>query len=232
MDVGGMDVGETTARSTVRDKAEYDRLRLAELVSLSELLHQLDDDQWDEASLCDGWRVRDVVSHMCVGYTTPMPTMVAKVARRRFNVPKASYEESIAFASARTPAEILAVLDDIHTNNVKKGIAKVIKPTEGLVDHLIHHQDIRRPLGMPREMPADRLVAALDVVPGLAGFVASKQRVAGLRLVATDVDWCHGDGPEVRGTGEAILLAASGRRATLDELQGDGLGTLRERVAG
>ena len=206
-------------------------MRLAELASLSALLHELEDEQWDTPSLCEGWRVRDVVSHMLVGYTTPMPTMLAKVARRRFNVPKASYEESIAFASARTPAEILAVLDDIHTNNVRKGIAKVIKPSEGLVDHLIHHQDIRRPLDLPREMPADRLVAALDVVPGLGGFVGSKKRVAGLRLVATDVDWAHGDGPEVRGPGEAILLAASGRPAGLGELRGDGVGTLRERLA-
>jgi uncharacterized protein (TIGR03083 family) len=146
-------------------------------------------------------------------------------------VPKASYQESKAFGSAHTPAEIQAVLDDIHTNNVKKGIAKVIKPTEGLVDHVIHHQDIRRPLGLPREMPADRLVAALDVIPGLAGFVGAKKRVAGLHLHATDVAWSHGEGPEVRGTGEAILLTASGRAVALDELDGDGVGILRERLA-
>ncbi|MEY2475721.1 MAG: hypothetical protein QOG87_1036 [Actinomycetota bacterium] len=211
--------------------ADHDRMRLQELASISECLHQLDDEQWDVASLCEGWRVRDVVSHMCVGYTTPMPTMLAKVARRRFNVPKASYEESIAFGSTHTPAEILGVLDEIHTTNLRRGIAKLIKPAEGLVDHLIHHQDIRRPLGMPREMPADRLVAALDVVPGLSGFVGSKKRTAGLRLVATDVGWTHGDGPEVQGTGEAILLVASGRPVALDELQGEGVGTLRDRLA-
>jgi uncharacterized protein (TIGR03083 family) len=211
--------------------ADHDRMRLQELASISECLHQLEDEQWDMASLCEGWRVRDVVSHMCVGYTTPMPTMLAKVARRRFNVPKASYEESVAFGSAHTPAEILDVLDEIHTTNLRRGIAKVIKPAEGLVDHLIHHQDIRRPLGMPREMPADRLVAALEVVPGLGGFVGSKQRTAGLRLIAADVDWSHGNGPEVHGTGEAILLAASGRRVALDELDGDGVGVLRERLA-
>lgn len=211
--------------------ADYHKMRLAELAAISELLHELSDDQWDVPSLCDGWRVRDVISHMCVGYTTPMATMVRKVARRRFNVPRASYEESIAFGSAHTPAEILAVLDEIHTKDVRKGIAKVIKPTEGLVDHLIHHQDIRRPLGMPREMPADRLVAALDVVPGLGGFVASKKRTAGLRLVATDVGWTYGDGAEVAGTGEAILLAASGRPVALAELHGDGVETLRVRLA-
>ena len=210
---------------------DYHKLRLAELAAISECLHELDDEQWDAPSLCTGWRVRDVVSHMCVGYTTPTPTMIAKVAARRFNVPKASFEESIAFASARTPAAILAVLDEIHTQDVRKGIAKVIKPTEGLVDHLIHHQDIRRPLGRPRTMPEDRLVAALDVVPGLGGFVKAKQRTAGLRLRAVDVGWSHGDGPDVTGPGEAILLAASGRPVALPELSGDGLDLLRSRLA-
>jgi uncharacterized protein (TIGR03083 family) len=206
-------------------------MRLAEMGSISEYLHQLDEADWDKASLCEGWRVRDVISHMCVGYTTPMPAMFAKVAKRGFNVPKASYQESIAFGSEHSPAAILGVFDDIRTQNIRKGISKVIKSDEGLVDHLIHHQDIRRPLDRPRAVPEDRLVAALDVVPGLGGFVGAKKRVQGLELVATDVDWAHGDGPEVRGPGEALLLAASGRSVALDELSGEGLGTLRERLA-
>ena len=74
-------------------------------------------------------------------------------------------------------------------------------------------------------------MAALDVVLGLGGFVGAKQRVAGLRLVATDVDWSHGSGPEVSGPGEALLLAASGRPAGLPELDGEGVAVLRERLA-
>ncbi|HLY84578.1 MAG TPA: maleylpyruvate isomerase family mycothiol-dependent enzyme [Acidimicrobiales bacterium] len=210
---------------------DYDQLRLQEMAAISEFLHELDEEQWDHLSLCDGWRVRDVISHICLGYTTPMPSMIVKVARRGFNVPKASFEESIAYGTAHSPAEILAVFNSIHRGNVRKGIAKVIKPTEGLVDHLIHHQDVRRPLGRPRSLPEDRLVAALGVIPNLAGFVGAKKRVAGLRLVATDVGWSNGDGPEVAGTGEAILLAASGRPVSLDELSGEGLDLLRTRVA-
>lgn len=210
---------------------DYDRMRLEEMAAISEFLHGLSTDQWNHQSLCEGSHVRDVVSHMCIGYTTPFPTMVGKVARHGFNVPKASLEESIGFGSSHTPEEILAVFDSIHEHNTRKGITKMIKPQEGLVDHLIHHQDIRRPLGQPRVMPEDRLVAALGVVPELGGFVASKKRVAGLHLVATDVDWACGEGPEVDGTGEAILLVASGRAVALPELGGEGVDTLRQRLA-
>jgi uncharacterized protein (TIGR03083 family) len=209
----------------------YDQLRLEELAAIGEFMAGLSDTQWDQPSLCEGWRVRDVISHMCVGYTTPMATMVAKLARRRFNVPLASKEESIAYGSAHTPAEILAVFDRIHRDKVRKGIARMIKPRESLVDHVVHHQDIRRPLGLPRPMPAERLLAALDVAPTLGGFVGARTRAAGLRLVASDLDWSHGDGPEVLGTGEAILLGVCGRPVAVEELTGPGVEQLRTRVA-
>jgi len=213
------------------DSPDYDALRLQELGAMSELLHELRPDEWDTPSICEGWRVRDVIAHICLGYTTPMPVMIAKVGRYGFNVPRASKEESIAYASSKSPDELLAVFDTVHRDNVRKGISKVIKPAEGLVDHVIHHQDIRRPLGRPRTVPEDRLVAALGVIPGLGGFVGAKKRVEGLRLVASDVPWVAGSGLEVVGPGEAILLAASGRAVALTELEGAGVATLRSRTA-
>lgn len=210
---------------------DYDRMRLEEMEAISEVLHELSLEEWDRPSLCGGWRVRDVVGHMCVGYTTALPSMMAKIARRGFSVPKASLEESVSFGTRHSPDELLDIFDGVWRHNTRKGITKVIKPAEGLVDHLIHHQDIRRPLGRPRAMPEDRLVAALGVIPGLGGFVGAKKRVAGLRLVAVDIAWSHGQGPEVSGAGEAILLAASGRPVGLAELAGEGLGVLRARVA-
>jgi len=206
-------------------------LRLDEMGSIAAFLHELDDEQWDAASLCDGWRVRDVVSHMCVGYTTPLPKMVALIARRAFNVDRASKEESIAFGDAHSPAEILSVLERIHRDNIRKGITRVIPSKEGLVDHFTHHQDIRRPLGLPRAMPEDRLLAALEAAPSIGGFLKAKGRARGLRFIASDIDWSWGDGPEVKGNGEAILLALGGRLSVLNELGGEGLATLRERVA-
>jgi uncharacterized protein (TIGR03083 family) len=211
--------------------ADYDRMRLEELASISELLHGLRDEQWDHDTLCTGWRVRDVVSHMVLGYTTPMLSMVAKLAKYGFNVPKGSGGESVAYGSAHTPDQILAAFDSVHDEDVRKGISRVIPTKEGLLDHVVHQQDMRRPLGLPRTIPEDRLRATLDVAPGVAGFVGAKKRAAGLRLVATDVGWAHGTGPEVRGNGEALLLGLTGRPVVLDELTGEGVSILRERVA-
>jgi uncharacterized protein (TIGR03083 family) len=210
---------------------DYDQLRYDELASISEFVHGLSDDQWNHDTLCRGWRVRDVVSHMTLGYTTPALSMIGLIAKYGFNVPKASAKGSVAYGSAHTPAQIMAVFDTIPEDHVRKGIAKVIKPQEGLVDHIVHQQDMRRPLGLPREIPEDRLLAALGVAPSIGGFVGAKKRAAGLRLLASDVDWSHGAGPEVRGTGEAILLALTGRPVVLDELTGDGVATLRARIA-
>ena len=88
---------------------DYDRLRLDEMGSISELLRELTDEQLDHPSLCDGWRVRDVISHMCVGYTTPMPTVMALIARNGFSVDKGSKVVSIAYGDAHTPDEFAPI---------------------------------------------------------------------------------------------------------------------------
>lgn len=38
-----------------------------------------------------------------------------------------------------------------------------------------------------------------------------RKRAEGLRLVATNLDWSAGEGPQVRGSGEAIMMAITGR---------------------
>ena len=210
---------------------DYDRLLWDESRDLSETLNRLDDASFDQLSLCEGWRVRDVASHMIVGHTTPMPSMIAGIAKYRGNVAKGSFEMSRDYGSSHTAAEIRTDWSTVATEHTRKGIARVIPTKEAFVDHLVHHQDIRRPLGQPRAIPAERLVAALDALPGIGGFLKSKQRMRGLHWVATDADWSFGEGPEVRGPAEALILAASGRPASLGEITGDGQAELARRIA-
>ena len=61
-------------------------------------------------------------------------------------------------------------------------------------------------------------------------LIGTKSRIGGLTLQATDVDWTTGHGPEVSGPILSLLMAMTGRRAALDDLSGDGLATLAERL--
>jgi len=212
-------------------KPDYRTMTRGELEDMSSLLHSLDESQWDAPSLCDGWKVRHVIGHICLGSTTSPFKLPVLIAPYRFNVARASSEESFKYGERHSPAEMLATFDRVLLSRDRPGLGKVAAPREWFVDKLIHNQDIRRPLGLARQIPAERLVAAIDVLPGIGSFLQSKRHTKGLRFVATDLDHAVGDGPEVRGPAEALVLAMSGRRATLDELDGDGLETLRARIA-
>lgn len=88
---------------------------------------------------------------------------------------------------------------------------------------------MRRPLGMGREIPHERLLCALPfavTAPPLRGFWNAR----GVRLVVTDLDWTRGKGPEARGTAEAVLMALAGRRGVAGELDGPGASILQRRL--
>ncbi len=216
--------------TTAAVDTDYRALRFAELADFSDFLYDLSAEQWDVDSLCAGWKVRDVVSHLTVGYTYGLRTIAGQVIKFGGSVPKGSDHLSRAFGRDHSPAQILAAFDEGRAN--PKGLGRIVNQYEAFVDHLVHQQDCRRPLGLPRVIPFDRARALVDALPRAGGFVASKKRVAGLRLVATDIDHAVGTGPELRGTAEALALAATGRPVGLAELDGDGVKVLRTRLGG
>ncbi len=214
--------------------ADHDALMWAEVEELGALLDDLRDEELDAPSLCEGWRVRDVYGHMGFGHTTPFVGLLGPMVRYKGNIPKASFDLSKAFASERSPAELRAFWrDEMVAKHPKKGIAKTIKSVDGFLDHFIHQQDIRRPLGRPRQIAPDHLRAVLDVLPKVhSPMFSTRTPIEGLRLEATDLPWTLGDGPAVRGPGEALVMAAAGRSVALAELEGDGVDTLRSRTSG
>ena len=120
---------------------------------------------------------------------------------------------------------------DLGVDAAKVGLDRPpgTKPEDVLSDTVIHTQDIRRALGEPGAVPEDRLIVVLDRMKNTGTILGNKKRIAGLKLVATDSSWTTGDGPEVRGTGEALLMAMCGRKGAIDDLTGEGVGTLRSR---
>jgi uncharacterized protein (TIGR03083 family) len=195
-------------------------LARAEREDLLRLVEGLTPEQWRAPSLCEGWTVRDVVTHMLSYEELGPRQLAARFARGLFLVNRVN-AVGLAENAGRTPAELV---DLLRAHLTPSGLTAGMGGAIGLTDGLIHQQDIRRALGEQRVIPAERLVPALRTA--LFGVLRGVLRVRDVRLVATDIDWAFGRGPEVRGTGEALLMAVAGRRAVADELAGPG----RDRV--
>lgn len=198
----------------------------AEREDLLAFVEGLTQEQWDAPSLCTEWRVRDVVAHVTMSSAPPSRArFAAGLVRSGFDVNR------VLGATARErgawpPERIRETLRSVTASHRRPPFTS---PPDMLLDALVHNQDIRRPLGLPREIPEGRLRMALDHAKSKGWPLNARRRVSGLRLRASDVDWVHGDGPEVKGPGEALVMAMVGRPAALADLRGDGAPTLASR---
>jgi uncharacterized protein (TIGR03083 family) len=189
-------------------------------------LRTLTPSQWDTPSLCAGWRVREVVAHMLSYDELTTRALAGRFLRGRFSLTRIN-----ALGVSYNKLEPEQLLTQLSEHLSPRGLTAGLGGMIAFLDATIHHQDIRRPLGLPREIPADRLRRALRAAL-FAPPTGAPWRARGLKLVATDVDWSTGFGPEVRGTGEAVLLAIAGRGAAARELTGSGQATLAARCTG
>jgi uncharacterized protein (TIGR03083 family) len=195
-------------------------------------LRELSDEQLDLPSLCEGWRVRDVAVHLLVD--TPSrelgwPQFVARFLGLGLSVSKAN-----AWWVARNRDRPTASLLEAFERELTPGpFTRLLGAGTALRATVIHQQDMRRPLGLARAIPEARLRAVLGVVLTRKGSInlGADRRSAGLRLRATDFDWSCGQGPEVAGPAEALVMALAGRQAALADLSGPGLVPLSGRMA-
>jgi uncharacterized protein (TIGR03083 family) len=208
--------------------ADYRRLHDDENAEFGAYLATLTPAQWEAPSLCEGWRVRDVVGHILYGNELNLFTLPFTLARHGFSSDRSGKVNSIARAEGRSPDELL---HDFTTRDPWAGTPRVFGARLTLLDRLVHHQDIRRALGHQREIPAERLLPVVEAAPTLGSVFGGKRRSKGLRLEANDLAWSHGpdDGPLVRGGGEAILMAVLGRSQAAGDLEGDGVALLAGR---
>jgi uncharacterized protein (TIGR03083 family) len=122
-------------------------------------------------------------------------------------------------------------LVDFDARDPWAGTCRIFPSRLTLLDRLVHHQDIRRALDRPRHIPEERLTAVLEPAPTLGTVFGARARTKGLRFRAADLEWSWGEGPEVTGPGEALLMAMLGRGDALADLDSDGLPTFAARLA-
>ena len=197
-------------------------LAIQERADFADLLADLTADEWRRPVL-PGWSVRDVAAHVIsfepLGWARLWPQLV----RTRFSLERANAAR-LAQTSTMGPAEIL---QQFRAYPRPVGLTSAFGGRIGLADGLIHHQDVRRALGRPRLVPVERLQVVIPFAlwaPPLPG----RRLAGGLRLVPTDADAVWGNGIDVFGSAEALLMGIAGRDVHA-ELSGPGAAILARR---
>lgn len=202
----------------------------AERTEMSDLCDTLTPEQWDMTSLCTAWRVRDVIGHVSGGANLSAGRAFLTLLKYGFRLGPMLEQTAIQAGSAPTAQLAAEMRSTIGARKTPPGV----KPEGTLTDTVVHQQDVRRVIGIPRSIAPDRLRIALDQTKDTSvSLLPGKKRIAGLHLRATDLDWEAGDAaaPKVTGTGEALLMAMAGRSVALADLSGSGVETLRGRLA-
>jgi len=188
----------------------------AERRAFGDVLARLSEPDWNAASLCSGWRVREVVAHMTMPFRYSAPRFLTELARSRGDF--AQMADRVARRDARAPIGVL--LEGWRTN-----VDHPWKPPggglEGALTHdVVHGLDITIPLGIqhPVGEPALRVVLYTATTPlSLKHF---GRDLTGVRLEADDLDWSFGDGEPLRGQARHLLMALMGRRLPAGLLTG------------
>ncbi len=196
----------------------------AERKALADDLAGLTPEQWQTPSLCEGWTVHQVLAHQVSGALMTPPKFLARFAGSGFNFAKFA-AKGVAAQSVGGPAATLAAFRAVETATTAPPGPK----DTWLGEAIVHGEDIRRPLGIARDYPLAAVTRVLTFYAGSNAIIGGKSRIAGLTMKATDTDFSVGSGPLVEGPALSLVLAATGRKAALDDLSGPGLELLRSR---
>ncbi|MFF3226567.1 maleylpyruvate isomerase family mycothiol-dependent enzyme [Nocardia suismassiliense] len=195
----------------------------AERARVADLLTDRTESDWDHASLCAGWRLRDVVAHLVLSTRANLGWIVVNLIRARGNVHRGLRDSAIRYADRVSTRQLLA---ELRATAPSRFVPIGTVPADRLLDVLVHAQDIAIPLGIVHEMPSVPVRSALNRVWETADRFGIEERLSGYRLVATDIEWSTGTGELVQGTAGALLLLATGRSAAAALLTGPGVATL------
>ena len=218
-------------RDSASDAEAVYRIATDNRLLAADMFADLTPEQWRTPSLCAGWTIREVAAHLLEPLETEVNTLtlLAYLVRYRGSLDR-MVDDTARTVAARPTDELVSGLRERASTRLAP---PVIGPLGPMTDTCIHLRDAARPLGLDVCPPPASWRPALDFLvskPARRGFIP-RDRLVGLRLIATDQDWQHGEGSEIHGSSEAIAMAVSGRSAALADLAGPGTDVLRARVA-
>ncbi|WP_433715412.1 maleylpyruvate isomerase family mycothiol-dependent enzyme [Nocardia sp. CA-084685] len=198
----------------------------AERGELAELLAGLEDEQWDEPTLCAGWRVREVVAHITMPFRMSTPRFAIEMLKARGNFNKMADKGARADAAALTAEELVAAVRD----NVNHPWKPPGGGYAGALSHdVIHGLDITVALGLDRVVPAERMRIVLGALsPRSVNFFGVD--LDGIELRADDLDFVYGSGSVLAGSAQHLLLVLCGRTLPAGSLRGEAAERFTEPV--
>lgn len=174
----------------------------------------LPSDQWEAPSLCDGWRVREVVAHLTMPFRTSLPRLVGGLIRARLSFDRFADRDARAVTATTSDRELLELLRE----NTRHSWQPPGGGAAGALSHdVIHWLDITEPLGLPSPPPS-RIARVLEHA-GPRNLRYFGVDLAGHRLVADDADVSIGEGTPRQMPAKDILLVVTGRRDLTDLLR-------------
>ncbi|MET0997242.1 MAG: maleylpyruvate isomerase family mycothiol-dependent enzyme [Marmoricola sp.] len=207
------------------DRDEVWRTIDQQRAELADLMETFSDEEWQTASLCTGWRVREVAAHLTLAQMR-LREGLGPALRAGGGFDRMIYQTAVK--QAELPVTDYPVLLRAMVGSRRK--APFISDLEPMIDQLVHGQDIVVPLGRTREMPAEAAATAAQRAWSMGFPFRARKRLRGFSLVATDHPWSAGEGTAVEGPIRALLMLVTGRYVVLPELSGPGADALRARL--
>jgi uncharacterized protein (TIGR03083 family) len=196
-------------------------------LGLARLLEELSDSEWEQPSLCAGWRVRDVAAHVALAPQVPgLGSMLVDGIRARESFHRLNHDVAVRHAAHPT----YDIVAELRAHADSRRLPVVTNYRNILFDVLVHTQDIAIPLGRDHPMPSEAARAGASRVWTMGWPFWARRRLRGVRVLATDTDWFAGAGVELRGPIGMLLLMLTGRTETaMPHLSGPGVHIITER---
>jgi len=192
----------------------------------ADAVEALKPDQWETPSWCEGWRVREVLGHLVYLAEATQVSILTDLLKAGGR-PDRLVDRTARRLGDEPVSELAARLREAANGRYH---ALGSPPAVALGDVLVHSADALRPLGLGIEPEPDEVALVLPIYRRLGRLAFHAAMPRNVRLVATDLEWQSGQGPEIRGKAFDLLLLLANRRQVVSELEGSGLSSLKPQV--
>jgi uncharacterized protein (TIGR03083 family) len=203
--------------------------------ALADALARLTPAQWAGPTLCTKWTPGHVLAHLTMPYRLSGPDFMAGLQRCGGDF--TTFSDQVAEADSSIPqAELIRVLADNAGTPWEPPGGGLI----GALSHdVIHGLDMTWLAGIDYDIPSAAMTAVLDsatspVPAGARDQLAAEVSpdadqatvfgfpLAGIRVIATDLDWSAGQGAELTGLSRDVLPLLARRAIPRDRFAGPG----------